>query len=66
MTSLATALGAVPLAISFGGTANSRVPMGMVIIGGLLFSLVLTLFIIPALYTFIANKTRTHAVEEEI
>ena len=66
MTSLATALGAVPLAISFGGTANSRVPMGMVIIGGLLFSLVLTLFIIPALYTFIASKTRTHAVEEEL
>ena len=64
MTSLATALGAMPLAISLGGTANSRLPMGLVIIGGLLFSLVLTLFVIPALYTYISNKKRTHVVEE--
>ncbi len=66
MTTLATALGALPLATSFGGAANSRVPMGVVIIGGLLFSLILTLFIIPALYTFISSKKdRTHVVEEE-
>jgi hydrophobe/amphiphile efflux-1 (HAE1) family protein len=64
MTSLATALGAMPLAITLGGTANSRLPMGLVIIGGLLFSLVLTLFVIPALYTYISNKKRTHVVEE--
>jgi hydrophobe/amphiphile efflux-1 (HAE1) family protein len=66
MTSLATVLGAVPLAISLGGTANSRIPMGMVIIGGLLFSLILTLFVIPALYTYISSKTRHHEVEEDI
>ena len=65
MTSLATALGALPLAISFGSTANSRVPMGLVIIGGLVFSLILTLFIIPALYTFISSKTKSYVVEEE-
>ncbi len=65
MTSLATALGALPLVISFGGTVNSRIPMGTVIIAGLLFSLVLTLFVIPALYTFITGKTKTHAVKEE-
>jgi len=66
MTSMATALGALPLVISFGGTVNSRIPMGTVIIAGLLFSLVLTLFVIPALYTFIAGKTRKHEVEEEL
>lgn len=66
MTSLATVLGAVPLAISLGGTANSRIPMGMVIIGGLLFSLILTLFVIPALYTYISSKTRRHEVEEDV
>jgi hydrophobe/amphiphile efflux-1 (HAE1) family protein len=65
MTSLATALGAFPLVISFGGASNSRIPMGVAIIGGLLFSLVLTLFIIPALYTFIASKKRTYVVEED-
>ncbi len=65
MTSLATTLGAMPLAISFGGTANSRVSMGIVIIGGLLFSLILTLFVIPALYTYISSKTKKNVVEEE-
>lgn len=65
MTSLATALGALPLVISLGGTSNSRIPMGVVIIGGLLFSLVLTLFIIPALYTFIASKKKTFVTEED-
>jgi multidrug efflux pump len=66
MTSLATVLGAIPLAISFSGTASSRIPMGMVIIGGLLFSLILTLFVIPALYTYISSKTRRHEVEEDV
>ncbi|MFN3556461.1 MAG: efflux RND transporter permease subunit [Bacteroidales bacterium] len=64
MTSLATALGALPLAISFGGTSNSRVPMGIAIIGGLLFSLVLTLFVIPAMYTFISAKKKTYVEED--
>ncbi len=65
MTSLATALGALPLAISLDGTANSRMPLGIVIIGGLMFSLILTLFVIPALYTFISAKTKKYVVEEE-
>ncbi|MDX9758628.1 MAG: efflux RND transporter permease subunit, partial [Bacteroidota bacterium] len=65
MTTLATVLGAVPLAISLDGTANSRVSMGVVIIGGLLFSLALTLFIIPALYTYITRKTPPVVLEED-
>lgn len=65
MTSMATMLGAVPVAISLDGTANSRVPMGIVIIGGLLFSLVLTLFVIPALYTYIARKSAPVSIDEE-
>ncbi|MFN2394752.1 MAG: efflux RND transporter permease subunit [Bacteroidales bacterium] len=65
MTSLATALGALPLAISLSGASNSRVPMGLAIIGGLLFSLVLTLFIIPALYTFISAKKKVYVEEEK-
>lgn len=65
MTSLATTLGALPLVISFGGSSNSRIPLGIAIIGGLLFSLLLTLFIIPSLYTYIASKSKRHVVEEE-
>jgi len=50
MTSLATILGAVPIAFALGAGAESRVGMGIVIIGGLLYALILTLFIIPSLF----------------
>jgi HAE1 family hydrophobic/amphiphilic exporter-1/multidrug efflux pump len=63
MTSLATSLGALPIALSLGDAASSRVPLGIVIVGGILFSLILTLFVIPAVYTFISGK---HISQEEI
>ncbi len=56
MTSLATMLGALPIALALGAAAKSRIPMGIAIIGGLMFSLVLTLYIVPALYTMISGK----------
>ena len=55
MTSIATALGALPIALSLGAASTSRVSLGIVIVGGLLFSLVLTLFVIPAIYTYISS-----------
>jgi multidrug efflux pump subunit AcrB len=61
MTSLATALGALPIAMALGAASRSRVPMGITIIGGLIFSLVLTLFVIPALYTYLSrSKVKKH------
>ena len=60
MTSLATALGALPIALSLGAASTSRMPLGIVIVGGIIFSLVLTLFVIPAVYTYISGK---HEVE---
>jgi HAE1 family hydrophobic/amphiphilic exporter-1/multidrug efflux pump len=56
MTSLATSLGALPIALSLGAAATSRIPLGTVIVGGLMFSLVLTLFVIPSVYTYISGK----------
>lgn len=56
MTSLATALGALPIALSIGAAATSRMPLGIVIVGGIMFSLLLTLFVIPAVYTYITGK----------
>lgn len=56
MTSLTIALGALPIALSLGAASTSRTGMGVVIIGGTLFSLVLTLFIIPALYLMWSRK----------
>ena len=64
MTSLATALGALPIALALGAAAKSRVPMGITIIGGLMFSLILTLFVIPTLYTLISgHKKKVHEAE---
>jgi multidrug efflux pump len=56
MTSLATVFGVLPIALALGAAAKSRMSMGIVIIGGLLFSLVLTLYVIPALYTYLSRK----------
>ena len=56
MTSLATALGALPIALALGAGSKSRAPMGMAVIGGLIFSLGLTLFVIPAMYTYLSKK----------
>lgn len=58
MTSLATILGALPIALALGDASTSRIPMGIAIIGGLTFSLVLTLYVIPGLYTYISSKKR--------
>ena len=58
MTSLAMALGTLPLALSLGDASSSRVPLGIVIIGGVLFSLILTLFVIPAMYSFLSRARR--------
>jgi multidrug efflux pump len=59
MTSIATILGALPIAVGLGNGAQSRIPMGIVVVGGLLFSLILTLYVIPAVYTYI-SKERKH------
>ncbi len=56
MTSIATCLGALPIALALGAGAKSRMSMGIVVIGGLLFSLVLTLFVIPAMYSMMAKR----------
>ncbi|MBX7046015.1 MAG: efflux RND transporter permease subunit [Ignavibacteria bacterium] len=61
MTTLATVLGILPIALGFG--AGSRVSLGIAVVGGLLFSTVLTLFIVPAIYSYIA-KSKPNIVEE--
>ncbi|MDQ6757753.1 MAG: efflux RND transporter permease subunit, partial [Bacteroidota bacterium] len=65
MTSLAMSLGALPLALSIGDASTSRIPLGVVIVGGIMFSLVLTLFIVPAMYSFLSSNKKT-ALNEEL
>jgi hydrophobe/amphiphile efflux-1 (HAE1) family protein len=56
MTSLATIFGALPIALALGAGAQSRVPLGIVIVCGLFFALILTLFVIPVMYTLMSGK----------
>lgn len=60
MTSLTIALGALPIALSLGAASISRIGMGVVIVGGTLFSLVLTLFVIPAIYLMWSRDKKHH------
>ena len=66
MTTLATVLGALPIALALGSAGQSRKSMGIVVIGGLLLSLVLTLYVIPSMYIYLSRKKnieRTKQIE---
>jgi len=59
MTSLSTTLGVLPIALALGAGAESRVSMGIAVIGGLLFATILTLYVIPAIYSYLSSKVAT-------
>lgn len=59
MTSLCSALGALPLLLAHGAGAESRQPIGVVVLYGVLLSMILTLVVVPAVYTLMARNTRT-------
>ncbi len=56
MTSLATMLGILPIALALGAGSESRVSMGIGVIGGMAFATVLTLYVIPAVYSYFSGK----------
>ncbi len=58
MTSLSTILGTLPIALALGAGSEARVSMGIAIIGGLIFATVLTLFVIPAIYSYLSDKKK--------
>lgn len=63
MTSLSTVLGVLPIALAIGAGAESRVSMGIAIIGGLIFASFLTLFIIPAMYSFFSKEGSNRPID---
>jgi multidrug efflux pump len=64
MTTFATILGAMPLALSHGAGAESRMQIGWTIVGGMTFGTLLTLFVVPCVYTYLSRKH--HAPEDPV
>jgi multidrug efflux pump len=65
MTSFATIFGILPIAIGLGAGAESRRPLGLAVVGGLFFSTMLTLVIVPVMYTLLARFTKATKIAEE-
>lgn len=65
MTSLAIAIGALPIAMALGAAAKSRMGMGIVIVGGTTFALILTLFVIPAIYSYWSKEHKANTELEQ-
>jgi HAE1 family hydrophobic/amphiphilic exporter-1 len=53
MTTLAALMGAIPIAVGFGADAESRRPLGLILVGGLIVSQLITLYVTPALYLYL-------------
>jgi HAE1 family hydrophobic/amphiphilic exporter-1 len=63
MTSFATIFGILPIAIGIGEGAESRRPLGIAVVGGLLFSTFLTLVVVPVVYTLLGKYAHVEAEE---
>ncbi len=66
MTTLATTLGALPIALAIGSAGKSRIPLGIVIVGGMLFALMLTLYVVPAVYSYLSSKKKASNLDTEL
>jgi len=65
MTSLTTILGIMPLALATGAGAESRVSMGVTVVGGMFFATFLTLFVVPSIYSYLAGRKKAETTTND-
>ncbi|MGF1670363.1 MAG: efflux RND transporter permease subunit, partial [Balneolaceae bacterium] len=65
MTSISTILGILPIALALGAGAESRMSMGIAVIGGLLIGSIFTLYVIPAIYSYFASEKEMIEIDKE-
>src|SRR6187402_2577144 len=63
-SSLATILGVLPIALSLGASAGSRQSLGIAVVGGLIGATLLSLYLVPALYSYLSRTTRSQGTDE--
>ncbi len=66
MTSISTVLGLIPLVFASGEGANGRITMGVAVVGGLVFATFMTLFVVPAVYGYIATDRSKKIIHGEV
>ncbi|MBS1563373.1 MAG: efflux RND transporter permease subunit, partial [Bacteroidetes bacterium] len=66
MTTLAMIFGTLPIALSLGTSSGSRTSLGIVVVGGLVFAGVLTLYVIPSVYSYFSRPHRARAEEKQV